>query len=87
MNLDYEKVLTRANQLYTEAKIELRKEQLGIGIPEDTAYAIYSDQVKSVLKALIEELNSQKLELNLIPPRNKEKIDTFVEDKQPAGYF
>ena len=60
MNLDYEKVLTRANQLYTEAKIELRKEQLDIGIPEGTAYAIHSDQVKSVLKALIEELNKWK---------------------------
>ncbi len=60
MNLDYQTILNRANQLYTEAKIELRKEQLGISIPEGTAYAIYSDQVKSVLKALIEELNKWK---------------------------
>lgn len=63
MNLDYQTILNRANVLYTEAKVKLREEQ-GIGVPDGTSYAIYSyaiysDQVKSILKALVEELNKQ----------------------------
>jgi hypothetical protein len=53
MNLDYEKVLTRANQLYKEAKWE----KYPLYYNEDDDFEIESDQVKCMLKALIEELN------------------------------
>ena len=81
MNLDYQTILTRANSLYKEAK----REKYPLYYNTDDDFEIKSDQVKSILKDLIEELNAQKLELN--PLQNKPQIDTFVEDRQPAGYF
>lgn len=53
MNLNYENILARANQFYKEAKIE----QYPSYDKED--FEISSDQVKSILKALIEKLNKQ----------------------------
>lgn len=51
MNLDYQTILARANEFYKETKAEkypsYNKEN----------FEIASDQVKSILKALIEELN------------------------------
>ena len=51
MNLDYLTILARANQFYKEAKVEKYPNYT----EED--FEIASDQVKAVLKALIEELN------------------------------
>lgn len=57
MNLDYQTILTRANQLYAEAKTKhIDPDTLKYWAPEMFP-TIESDQVKSILKALIEELN------------------------------
>jgi hypothetical protein len=49
--LDYNKILTRANQLYAQAKQEKGWDNHG------RPPKIESDQVKTVLRALIEEFN------------------------------
>jgi hypothetical protein len=51
MNLNYETILARANKFYREAKLEIYPAY------SDEDFEIKSDQVKAILKALIEELN------------------------------
>ena len=52
MNLNYETILTRANEFYRESKQEI------FPAYSDESFEIKSDQVKAILKALIEELNN-----------------------------
>jgi len=57
MNLNYETILARANEFYKEAKVEKYPTY------KDEDFEIKSDQVKAILKALIEELNNQHVAL------------------------
>jgi len=49
--LDLQKITNRANFLYNEAK------QQKLLIADDWGFEIHSDQVKSILKALVEAIN------------------------------
>jgi len=54
MKIDFDAVLKRADELYAEAKHHLKH------APQDTLPRIQSDQVKSVLRALVEALNNEE---------------------------
>lgn len=54
--LNVQEILDRANELYAEAKIP--ENRLRYMAPE-TRPAIQSDQVKCVLKALVEAINAE----------------------------
>jgi len=59
MELNYEKILKKANEHYLRAKIKqglIKESSLPYMAPE-LIPEIYSDQVKSMLRAIVEEIN------------------------------